>query len=106
MRQMLFATASAVALLIGGAGATLAEAGFTAEQLRQAQVELSMEGFYDGPLDGVAGPLTKRALQQYQDIHGLPVTAVLDQRTWHELHGGDQMRQPESSGGSGVPRNR
>jgi peptidoglycan hydrolase-like protein with peptidoglycan-binding domain len=55
--------------------------------IRWAQVELRVRGFYQGSLDGILGPETKRALRQFQQIKGLGATASLDAQTWEALTG-------------------
>jgi peptidoglycan hydrolase-like protein with peptidoglycan-binding domain len=37
-----------------------------------AQEELARRGYYDGPIDGVAGPATRAAIARYQEDYGLP----------------------------------
>ena len=37
---------------------------------------------YGGALDGVFGPATETVVRQYQTNSGLPVTGVMDERTW------------------------
>jgi peptidoglycan hydrolase-like protein with peptidoglycan-binding domain len=37
---------------------------------------------YAGPIDGVFGPATVAVVRQYQANSGLPVTGVVDERTW------------------------
>ena len=37
---------------------------------------------YTGPIDGVFGPVTEGVVRQYQTDSGLPVTGVMDERTW------------------------
>ena len=114
MRKMILATASVLALGIGGtavdhaanAGNTVPNAGWnmppapgtsqhlqTAANLwkkddfRQAQLELRNMGLYNGSLDGVLGPETKRALDQFQKDNGLDRTATLDHQTMDALFG-------------------
>jgi hypothetical protein len=41
------------------------------------QAELARHGYYDGPLDGVVGEGTRRAIRAYQRDHGLPVTGEI-----------------------------
>jgi peptidoglycan hydrolase-like protein with peptidoglycan-binding domain len=55
------------------------------DDIRWAQVELRFRGLYQGSLDGVVGPETKRALSQFQKINGLGRTATLDVQTWEAL---------------------
>jgi hypothetical protein len=50
-------------------------------RLRQAQKHLQEAGFTPGALDGMLGPQTREALQQYQAKHGLPKTGELDEAT-------------------------
>src|SRR5579864_8352776 len=41
------------------------------DDVRWAQVELRDRGLYNGSLDGLLGPQTKRALGQFQENNGL-----------------------------------
>jgi peptidoglycan hydrolase-like protein with peptidoglycan-binding domain len=108
MRKLILATASVLALGIGGAAVddavnagnsipnsewNMPPAPGTSQHLqtaanlskkddfRQAQLELRNMGLYNGSLDGVVGPETKRALEQFQKNNGLDRTARLDQQT-------------------------
>jgi peptidoglycan hydrolase-like protein with peptidoglycan-binding domain len=45
-------------------------------------VELRVRGLYQGSLDGILAPETRRALSQFQQIKGLGSTASLDAQTW------------------------
>ena len=109
MRKLILATASVLALGIGGAavdhvanaGNTVPNAGWnmppapgtsqhlqtaanlSKDDFRQAQLELRNMGLYNGSLDGVVGPETKRALEQF----GLDRTATLDGLTMVALFG-------------------
>src|SRR5438128_9374494 len=56
-------------------------ANLSKDDIRWAQVELHTMGLYDGSLDGVMGPETKRALVAFQKSNGLERTATLDQQT-------------------------
>ncbi len=44
------------------------------------QVQLARRGLYRGPIDGVFGSGTRRAVEMYQRQNGLPVTGMIDQR--------------------------
>jgi hypothetical protein len=50
-------------------------------RIRQAQRQLQEAGFDPGSIDGVLGPQTRIALQQYQAKRGLPKTGELDEAT-------------------------
>jgi peptidoglycan hydrolase-like protein with peptidoglycan-binding domain len=113
MRKLILATASVLALGIGGAAVdhaanagntvpnarwNMPQAPGTSEHLqtgaslskddvRQAQLELRNMGLYNGSLDGVVGPETKRGLEQFQKDNGLDRTATLDGQTMVALFG-------------------
>ena len=50
-------------------------------RIRQAQRHLQEAGFAPGSIDGMLGPQTRVALQQYQAKRGLPKTGELDEAT-------------------------
>jgi len=54
-------------------------------QLVRAQSQLATLGYYRGAVDGSFGPLTNRAIIQYQADYGLPVTGRLDRATLKSL---------------------
>lgn len=45
------------------------------------QQNLKTLGFYPGKVDGITGPMTKRAIEQFQDIHGFAVDGMVNQET-------------------------
>ena len=122
MGKLILATASVLALGIGGAavdhaanaGNTVPNAGWnmppapgtsqhlqtaanlSKDDFRQAQLELRNMGLYNGSLDGVLGPDTKRALDQFQKDNGLDRTATLDQLTMVALFGNIGISQGSS----------
>jgi Putative peptidoglycan binding domain len=57
------------------------------DDIRWTQAELHYVGLYNGSLDGVIGPETKRALAEFQKNAGLERTATLDQQTADALIG-------------------
>src|SRR5215469_12654827 len=121
MRKLIVGTASVLALAIGGAALDyVANAGSAADagtirpvletsqssqtvaflrkdNIRWAQLELRNMGLYGGSLDGIEGPKTKRALDQFQRNSGLKRTAVLDPQTLDALVGNSGI-----GSGSGV----
>ncbi len=88
------ASATAVAAQNPGAGATAgdparqtqAEAPISADRLaetdvRQLQQSLNREGFNAGPVDGILGPMTQRALRDFQEDRGLEPSGDLNRDT-------------------------
>jgi hypothetical protein len=45
------------------------------------QVQLQRDGYYAGRIDGILGPMTRRAIAAFQTDHGLAVTAAVDEPT-------------------------
>jgi Putative peptidoglycan binding domain len=45
------------------------------------QEQLARTGYYDGPIDGVLGPMTREAIAAYQADNGLAVTSAIDEPT-------------------------
>jgi peptidoglycan hydrolase-like protein with peptidoglycan-binding domain len=71
-------------------------ANLSKDDIRWAQVELHFVGLYNGSLDGVMGPETKRGLAVFQTSNGLERTATLDQQTADALVGTPAMGQGSS----------
>jgi peptidoglycan hydrolase-like protein with peptidoglycan-binding domain len=133
MRKLILGTASVLALGIGGAALDFGDAddvpnavrnmpsapgtshhwlnaaNLSKDDIRWAQVELHMMGFYNGSLDGVVGPETKRALLGFQESNGLERTATLDQQTADALIGdtdvGEGSSVPPKGAGAGSMTN-
>ena len=72
------------------------------DDIRWAQVELHTMGFYNGSLDGVAGPETRQALLGFQKSTGLERTATLDQQTADALFGHTGLGEGFSTPPKGV----
>jgi peptidoglycan hydrolase-like protein with peptidoglycan-binding domain len=106
IRKLILGTASVLALGIGGAALDfsadaddvpnaspgssnhwLNAANLSKDDIRWAQVKLRMVGLYDGSLDGVVGPETKRSILRFQKSNSLERTAMLDQQTADALIG-------------------
>lgn len=49
------------------------------------QAALQQQGYYQGDVDGLLGPLTRAAVATYQRDHGLYVTSAIDQPTLQSL---------------------
>src|SRR6266516_332551 len=50
-----------------------------------AQAALQQQGYYQGEVDGLLGPLTRDAIANYQRDHGLYTTSTIDQPTLRSL---------------------
>ena len=77
-------------------------ANLSKDDIRWAQVELHTTGFYNGSLDGVAGPETRQALLGFQKSNGLERTATLDQQTADALFGHTGVGEGFSTPPKGV----
>ena len=53
--------------------------------ISNVQIQLQREGYYDGEIDGLIGPMTREALANYQEDHGLYVTRAIDEPTLEAL---------------------
>jgi hypothetical protein len=53
--------------------------------ISNVQIQLQREGYYDGEVDGLIGPMTREALARYQADHGLYVTRAIDEPTLEAL---------------------
>lgn len=45
----------------------------------EVQSRLAQAGYYYGPIDGIMGPSTRRAIMAYQRARGLPVDGLLSE---------------------------
>jgi peptidoglycan hydrolase-like protein with peptidoglycan-binding domain len=78
--------------------------------MKQVQEKLKSEGLYKGQVDGIAGPETKQALEQFQKQQSLQQTGSLDQQTLDKLGvsqtEGSGSSMPPSRSGAGSQNNR
>ncbi len=68
--------------------------GSRGEAVRQLQRRLTESNYYSGPIDGLYGLETQRAIVALQRASGLDDTGTLNEATWQALKSGD----PASSG--------
>ncbi len=64
--------------------------GSTGEKVRQVQEQLarisrSYPAIPTVTPDGIYGPATRAAVEKFQQVFGLPVTGVIDYRTWYKI---------------------
>jgi peptidoglycan hydrolase-like protein with peptidoglycan-binding domain len=121
IRKLILGTASVFALGIGGAALDfsadanevsnaapgpahhwLNSASLSKDDIRWAQVKLHMIGFYEGSLDGMVGPETKRAILGFQKSNNLEQTGTLDQQTADALIGDTVVGQGSSTPPKGA----
>jgi peptidoglycan hydrolase-like protein with peptidoglycan-binding domain len=76
------ATAASIPAVVETSRDALTGDALRRNDVRWAQVELRYRGLYQGSLDGIVGPETKRALSQFQKINGLGPSESLDGQTW------------------------
>lgn len=57
------------------------EAAITSSELRTAQTKLKRWGYYTGNVDGINGPLTKKAVRYFQSKNGLSVDGIIGPKT-------------------------
>lgn len=63
-------------------GPIYAYGGFSPDQVTvNVQEALADAGYYDGPIDGVLGPMTRDAIAAFQADNGLVVTSAIDEPT-------------------------
>lgn len=63
------------------------------EGVRQLQEALAAQGYAVGTPDGKFGPNTERCVREYQQAHGIPVTATADAAMLATLGVGQHIRQ-------------
>jgi hypothetical protein len=49
--------------------------------IADVQSQLQRDGYYDGPIDGILGPMTREAIAAFQADNGLAVTSAIDEPT-------------------------
>jgi murein L,D-transpeptidase YcbB/YkuD len=52
---------------------------------REIQTALKNAGFYTGPVDGKIGPLSRKAIEEFQKANGLQVDGKVGPKTWAVL---------------------
>jgi len=53
--------------------------------IADVQAQLQRDGYYDGPIDGILGPMTQDAIAAFQANNGLEVTSTIDEPTLSTL---------------------
>ena len=68
----------------------LVKEGMRGAVVAHVQELLIQGGYLEGAADGVAGPLTRAAIERCQEAHGLTVDGVCGAATYHVLSGGEE----------------
>jgi peptidoglycan hydrolase-like protein with peptidoglycan-binding domain len=63
--------------------------------IQQAETHLKLAGFDPGRVDGVFDARTSQAVRQYQVVHALPVSGLLDEPTRRVLFPGSQDKNED-----------
>jgi peptidoglycan hydrolase-like protein with peptidoglycan-binding domain len=79
-------------------------AAFAKPSKREIQQALKNAGFYQGPVDGKIGPITRDAVKEFQRTNGLKADGVVGRQTWEKLSPylelasktGDMIAPPET----------
>ena len=58
---------------------------FARPSVENIQQALQNAGLYQGKIDGVLGPKTKRAIEEFQTQNGLSVDGKVGPKTWEKL---------------------
>lgn len=59
---------------------------------QEVQTALKNAGFYSGAIDGKSGPMTKKAIEEFQKANGLKADGKVGTKTWAIL--GSQLNPP------------
>jgi len=62
--------------------ATVTAAGFVKPTGEEIQTALKNSGFYSGAIDGKVGPMTKKAIEEFQKANNLKVDGKVGPQTW------------------------
>ena len=101
--------AFAVLLIPVTADAAALGQGSTGEKVKTLQSKLKKWDYYDGPIDGVFGNSTRRAVEKFQRKNGLTVDGVVGSATAKALGmslGGSSGSSGSSGGSSGSSSNK
>ncbi|HHX22521.1 MAG: peptidoglycan-binding domain-containing protein [Tepidanaerobacteraceae bacterium] len=66
-------------------GSRILYEGLQGEDVRELQSALESLGYDVGPIDGIFGPLTERAVKRFQKDNGLVVDGIVGQETFAAL---------------------
>ncbi len=70
--------------------------GSKGEAVKALQVRLQQTNYYNGPVDGIYGLATQRAVSAFQSAEGLANTGTLNDVTWQKLQAFSSLTNPVS----------
>ena len=76
----------AAVLVCGLSASTDTDRSHSQASVRDAQQQLKNDGYYNGPVDGIDGRMTHRAVRKYQSDQSLTVNGRLDHQTLRKLN--------------------
>ncbi len=79
--------------------------GSKGEAVKALQVRLQQTNYYNGPVDGIYGLATQRAVSGFQANEGLANTGTLNDATWQKLQAFSSLTNPGSPPSSTVAVN-
>ncbi|PZO53714.1 MAG: hypothetical protein DCF15_12640, partial [Phormidesmis priestleyi] len=71
--------------------------GARGEAVKALQVRLQQSNYYNGPIDGLYGLATQRAVSAFQAKEGLADTGTLNDATWQKLQAFSNLTNPGTS---------
>lgn len=89
--QMLIAQAS------GGAASSELSVNSRGEAVKALQVRLQKSSYYSGPVDGLYGLATQRAVRAFQADTNLSQTGSLNEKTWQQLQALSNKKSPAAA---------
>lgn len=82
---IMFALMALLLLFTGPLNATELRTGDRGAEVKEAQQKLTDLGYDLGLVDGIYGRKTRDAVRRFQSDYDLPVSGVIDERTWRSL---------------------
>jgi len=76
---------------------------YSSDLAMAVQAELAGRGYYRGPINGVIGSGSRRAIREFQAAEGLPITGRIDETLIRALRTGELSAPPEDTSITPLP---
>jgi Putative peptidoglycan binding domain len=76
---------------------------YSCDLAMMVQAELAGRGYYRGPINGVIGSGSRRAIREFQAAEGLPITGRIDESLIRALRTGELSAPPEDTSIKPLP---